>query len=108
MLQTEHDLYDLLGEAIGDNSWLATARPNQLPPAGDWFVWLLLAGRGFGKTRSLSEFVIDHVAAGTARRVAIVGPTASDSRDVLAEGPSGILRVRPIGTVLFMSQVKGV
>jgi len=49
MLQTEHDLYDLLGDAIGDNSWLATARPNQLPPAGDWFCWLLLAGRGFGK-----------------------------------------------------------
>ena len=95
MLQTEHDLYDLLGDAIGDNSWLATARPNQLPPAGDWFCWLLLAGRGFGKTRTLSEFVIDNIMQGTASRVALVGPTAADSRDVLAEGPSGILACSP-------------
>jgi phage terminase large subunit-like protein len=95
MLQTEHDLYDLLGEAIGDNSWLATARPNQLPPAGEWFCWLLLAGRGFGKTRTLSEFVIDNIIQGTASRVALVGPTAADSRDVLAEGPSGILACSP-------------
>jgi phage terminase large subunit-like protein len=95
MLQTEHDLYDLLGEAIADNSWLATARRNQLPPAGEWFCWLLLAGRGFGKTRTLSEFVIDNIMQGTASRVALVGPTAADSRDVLAEGPSGILACSP-------------
>jgi phage terminase large subunit-like protein len=65
MLEAEHNLYDLLGEAIADNSWLATARPNQLPPPGDdWFIWVLLAGRGFGKTRSLSEFAIDHIVRG--------------------------------------------
>ncbi len=92
MLQTECDLYDLLTEAIADNSWLATARSNQLPPPGDdWFVWVLLAGRGFGKTRSLSEFVIDHVARGLARHVALVAATAADARDVMVEGPSGIL-----------------
>ena len=39
-------------------NWSFLARPNQLPPAGDdWFIWLLLAGRGFGKTRALVEFV---------------------------------------------------
>jgi phage terminase large subunit-like protein len=96
MLQTEHDLYDLLGEAIADNSWLATARPNQLPPPGDdWFIWVLLAGRGFGKTRSLSEFVIDQVACGVARRIALVAATSADARDVLVEGPSGILACSP-------------
>lgn len=96
MLETEHNLYDLLGEAIADNSWLATARPNQLPPPGDdWFIWVLLAGRGFGKTRSLSEFAIDHVVRGVARRIALVAATAADCRDVLVEGPSGILACSP-------------
>jgi hypothetical protein len=72
-------------------SWLATARQNQLPPQGDdWFIWVLLAGRGFGKTRSLSEFVIDRVACGVARRIALVAATSVDARDVLVEGPSGL------------------
>jgi phage terminase large subunit-like protein len=37
------------------HGWLATARPSQLAPSGDWSIWLLLAGRGYGKTRVLSE-----------------------------------------------------
>ena len=45
-----------LADALA-GSWPAIARPNQLPPAGDWQVWLLLAGRGFGKTRTLAEWV---------------------------------------------------
>src|SRR5947207_7977241 len=45
-----------LADALGA-SWPAIARPNQLPPPGDWQVWLLLAGRGFGKTRTLAEWV---------------------------------------------------
>jgi hypothetical protein len=41
-----------------ENSRPAVARPNQLPPTGDWWqIWLLLAGRGFGKTRALAEWV---------------------------------------------------
>jgi phage terminase large subunit-like protein len=76
--------------------WAATARPNQLPPAGDnWFIWLLLAGRGFGKTRTLSEFVIERVNAGAAKRVALAAATAADARDVITEGPSGILACAP-------------
>jgi phage terminase large subunit-like protein len=77
------------------NGWVATARPNQLPPPGDWFVWLLLAGRGFAKTRSLSEFVCDNVSRGTAKRVAVVAATAADARDVMVEGESGILTISP-------------
>src|SRR5215469_3477252 len=73
-------------------SWSCLARPNQLPPPGeDWFIWLLLAGRGFGKTRSLVEFVREKVNTGAAKRVALVAPTAADARNVLVEGPSGIL-----------------
>jgi len=56
---------------------------------------VLLAGRGFGKTRSLSEFVIDHVACGVARRIALVAATSVDARGVLVEGPSGILACSP-------------
>ena len=44
---------DLMAEL--EDGWLVTARANQLPPPGDWNIWLLLAGRGFGKTRVLSE-----------------------------------------------------
>src|SRR5690242_17413328 len=43
-----------LADAL-EASWPAIARPNQLPPPGDWQVWLLLAGRGFGKTRTLAR-----------------------------------------------------
>src|SRR5438270_10353875 len=48
-----------LADAL-EASWPAIARPNQLPPPGDWQVWLLLAGRGFGKTRTLAEWVCQH------------------------------------------------
>src|SRR5215831_5072499 len=78
-----------------ENSWPVIARPNQLPPPGDWSIWLLLAGRGFGKTRTLAEWVCAQVAFGQARRIALVAATAADARDVLVEGESGILAVAP-------------
>ena len=78
-----------------ETSWPASARPNQLPPAGDWQVWLLLAGRGFGKTRTLAEWVCQQAASGQASRIALVAATAADARDVLVEGQSGILAVSP-------------
>ena len=79
-----------------ESSWAAIARPNQLPPPGDWWqIWLLLAGRGFGKTRTLAEWVCAQVASGQASRIAPVAATAADARDVLVEGESGILSVAP-------------
>jgi phage terminase large subunit-like protein len=72
--------------------WLVTARQNQLPPPGDdWSVWLLSAGRGFGKTRVIAEQVNSWAASGSCKRIAIVAATASDARDVVVEGESGIL-----------------
>ena len=63
------------------------ARPNQLPPDGSgWIVWLLLAGRGFGKTRVGAELVRERKE--TTGRIALVGPTAADVRDVMVEGES--------------------
>src|SRR6185437_444861 len=75
--------------------WSFWARAEQRPPAGDWRVWLLLAGRGFGKTRTGAELVRARVGAGRARRVALVAPTAADVRDVMVEGESGILAISP-------------
>ena len=83
-----------LADAL-EASWPAIARPNQLPPPGDWQVWLLLAGRGFGKTRTLAEWVCQQAASGQAGRIAVVAATAADARDVLVEGQSGILTVSP-------------
>jgi phage terminase large subunit-like protein len=56
---------------------------------------LLLAGRGFGKTRTLAEWVCEQVASGQASRIALAAATAADARDVLVEGESGILAVAP-------------
>ncbi len=77
------------------SSWRMKARPEQLSPAGDWAVWVVLAGRGWGKTRTGSEWVHEQVAMGTASRIALVAATAADARDVLIEGPSGILATAP-------------
>jgi phage terminase large subunit-like protein len=77
------------------NGWLATARPNQLLPPGDWSIWLLCAGRGYGKTRVLSETANRWASSGQYRRMAIVAATAADARDVLVEGESGILACAP-------------
>lgn len=74
------------------NDWTFFARDNQLAPQGDWLNWLILAGRGFGKTRTGAEWVRDKIKGG-AQRVALVGPTAADTRDVMVEGESGILSV---------------
>lgn len=81
--------------------WPFWARPNQLAPDGDWLTWVILAGRGFGKTRSGSEWVRGMVcgptplAAGRSHRIALVAETAADGRDVMVEGDSGLLSVHP-------------
>lgn len=75
--------------------WSFWARPNQLQPTGDWLVWLLLAGRGFGKTRTGAETVRDWAENGTCKRMALIAPTAADIRKVMIEGNSGILSTSP-------------
>ena len=82
-------------EAIANKyDWDFWARDNQLEPVGDdWFCWLLLAGRGFGKTRSGAEWVLKKKE--TVSRIALIAPTAGDARDVMVEGESGILACSP-------------
>lgn len=84
-------------------SWKFWARPNQLQPGGDWNTWLVLAGRGFGKTRMGSEFLRANVCGDTPlapppsgwSRIALVAETAADARDVMILGDSGILACHP-------------
>lgn len=72
-------------------SWRAWARPSQVAPDGDWRVWLLQSGRGFGKTRAGGEWVREQVEVHGKTRIALVAPTAADTRDTMVEGESGIL-----------------
>lgn len=73
--------------------WPVWARPDQLPPAGDWQRWLILAGRGWGKTRTGAEWVRERALRDPGCRIALVARTAADVRDVIVEGESGILAV---------------
>jgi phage terminase large subunit-like protein len=70
------------------------ARPDQIEPPGDWYIWTALAGRGWGKTRTGGEWVKKREANG-ARHIALVAETAADARDVMVEGESGLLRLYP-------------
>jgi phage terminase large subunit-like protein len=73
------------------------ARPDQIEPEGDWSIWLILAGRGWGKTRTGAEWIKARVESGKAKRIALVAETAADARDVMVEGESGILAIYPQG-----------
>jgi phage terminase large subunit-like protein len=84
-----------LASALADGGWRAKARPSQLPPDGDWLGWLVLAGRGWGKTATGSGWVNDLIETGGAGRIALIAPTAADARDVMVEGQSGILAMAP-------------
>ena len=72
--------------------WREQARPEQLPPDGEWRTWLLMAGRGFGKTRSGAELVKEWIESGE-RYVNLMAPTFADGRDVMVEGESGLYAV---------------
>lgn len=85
---TEDELYQL------NYDWRFWARDKQLPPLGDWYTWLIMAGRGWGKTRTGAEYVLELVRQGN-RRIALVARTAADVRDVMVEGESGILNCAP-------------
>jgi len=60
-----------------------------------WQTWVLLAGRGFGKTRVGAELTREMVETNQAKRIAVISPTASDARDVAVEGESGLVSICP-------------
>ncbi len=75
--------------------WLKWARKTQLPPPGKWRIWLILAGRGFGKTRTGAETIRHWIRTGVCRRIALIGETEAETRRVMVEGSSGLLAVHP-------------
>lgn len=78
-----------------DSIWRKIARPNQLPPDGNWSIWLILSGRGFGKSRAVNEWAIEQARLRPRSRGALVAATAGDVRDVVVEGESGIMNIAP-------------
>ena len=70
-------------------------RPSQRPPVGDWRVWGYVAGRGAGKTRAGACWMQHRVEAGVMKLGCLIAPTMADIRDVMVEGPSGLLAVAP-------------
>jgi phage terminase large subunit-like protein len=91
---SQHSLAAALADTLADGGWRSKARPSQLPPAGDWLVWLLLTGRGWGKTWTASSW-INEIAMTSVCRIALIGATSADTRDIMIEGDSGVLRTAP-------------
>lgn len=81
--------------------WDSWARPDQRPPPGPWHLWMLMGGRGAGKTRAGAEWVRGAVegrhryAVEPCRHVALIGETFADAREVMVEGVSGLLAIAP-------------
>ena len=77
------------------------AMEHQLPPEGDWRTWVIMGGRGAGKTRAGSEWIRQMVEGsrskmpGRCARVALVGETLDQAREVMVFGESGILACAP-------------
>lgn len=100
LLKLDPEVFDTLTSEEQEQAmwdWSIWARPKQLAPPGNWRVWLILAGRGFGKTRSGAEWVRQNILNNQASRVALVGATAADVRDTMVEGESGLMRIFPPG-----------
>ena len=75
------------------NPWVGNARPSQREPLGDWRLWLMMAGRGFGKTRAGAEWIDALARANPGIRIALVGASHDDVRNVMVEGESGIMNL---------------
>ncbi len=75
--------------------WSWWRRADQCPPDGDWHVWLLLAGRGFGKTRTGAEWVRAYAEGTPGAKIALVAASLLEARQVMVEGESGLLAIAP-------------
>lgn len=85
MDQTERNGFDYI--------WEFDARDQQLPPPGDWRIWMIMAGRGFGKTRAGAEWVRMIAEFCPDARIALVSASLAEARAVMVEGESGLLAI---------------
>ena len=81
----------LIKNRLNIPSWDDLARDKQKLPNGEWFTWLILAGRGFGKTRTGAETVMKLIYSGKYKSIGIIGKTIQEAKQIMIEGPSGIL-----------------
>lgn len=102
LLHDEDRLARTLPEALNQGerdvmltNWPMWARAAQLPPDGNWRVWLIMAGRGFGKTRAGAEWVRMVTEGNQTARIALVASSLHEARSVMVEGESGIMAVSP-------------
>jgi len=75
--------------------WRLWARTQQIAPPGNWRIWLIMAGRGFGKTRAGSEWVREIAGTDPEARIALIGASLGEARAVMVEGESGLLSICP-------------
>jgi hypothetical protein len=94
---------DLLATALDQKEkdefafhWQLLARREQRAPDGDWRIWMIMAGRGFGKTRAGAEWVRQIAEADPTARIALVSASLAEARAVMVEGESGLLAVCPL------------
>ena len=88
-------------------NWLDTARDKQLQPKFDHYIWLILAGRGWGKTRTGAQDIALYALRNPNSNCAVVAPTHGDLRRVCFGGPSGLLSVVPPECLLQSPDQKG-
>ena len=78
-----------------DHYFAPHAHPGQTPPPGDWQVWMVMGGRGFGKTRAGAEYVRSIAESDAYARIALVGTSLGEARSVMVEGESGLIACSP-------------
>ncbi len=104
--EASEDFASLSALDVVDHLWELQARPEQLPPPGEHDVWVIMAGRGFGKTRAgaqatvaaaqdAARWVAQGILAPEEARLHVIAATAADARDTVVEGPGGLLRCSP-------------
>lgn len=97
------DCYALLAQLSEDERrkleahWPFWARPEQMPPRGEWRNWMVCAGRGFGKTRTGAEWVRNIAYSNPRSRIALVASSLTEARAVMVDGESGIMAVHGRG-----------
>lgn len=87
--------------------WGEIAREKQRLPGGNWWLWMILAGRGFGKTRTGAESIMSLVNSGKYMRIAIIGKTIKEAKNIMVEGQSGLLSTT-IASRMFQNAEDGI
>lgn len=103
--QERAEIDRLLSDVSEPDFFDTAARPSQRPPDGDWRTWLILAGRGWGKTRVGAEWLRKRKK--TSPRMAIVAPTFADARDICIEGESGLQAICDRGEIVKWNRSLG-